>query len=297
MATDIALVKVGGMAILFLLGFGGAVIPLCWKALKANPFWMGLANAFASGTFLGLGLVHMLPEADETLGDAYADKRVAPALALLGYALIQLLEAVLSGAHGGAHSHTLPTVVEVQEPGTQENNWVDKEASPGAADDDEDMLAKPANAGQHSTVEAWVMLVGLCVHSIFEGATIGLEDTSSGAMTMASSIAVHKGVAGFALGTSIMGAGLPMNPYVTCAIFALATPLGEAIGWIAEEDLPKVACAMFQALSAGTFLYIGKGELAPQELGATLRTRLWNWFTTLAAMACMYCMSVFLDFD
>jgi zinc transporter 1/2/3 len=80
--------------------------PFIFARVKSGIKWTGIANAFAGGIFLAVGLLHMLPESEEAIHAAFPDSHLPLAflLAILGYALILLLEKVACNAHAH-HSH------------------------------------------------------------------------------------------------------------------------------------------------------------------------------------------------
>ena len=50
----------------------GGYIPFMSKNFKAVK-WTGIANSFAGGVFLGVGMLHLLPEAHEALSHSFPE--------------------------------------------------------------------------------------------------------------------------------------------------------------------------------------------------------------------------------
>jgi len=48
-------------------------LPIRIKSFKTNPLLLSLTRAFSGGLFLGVGLIHLLPEANEKF-EAYAEE-------------------------------------------------------------------------------------------------------------------------------------------------------------------------------------------------------------------------------
>jgi len=63
--------------------------------------WTGISNSFAGGIFLGVGMLHMLPEAHEVLEHTFPDFKLPLAFVLMlcGYSLILMLERVICNVH------------------------------------------------------------------------------------------------------------------------------------------------------------------------------------------------------
>ena len=79
----------------------------------------------------------------------------------------------------------------------------------------------------------YVLMIGLGVHSIFEGLALGMESNFDSTLLFAIAIVLHKGAAGMSLGIS-MGKTLPgQDRFVTqlLVLFSLSTPVGVVLGW------------------------------------------------------------------
>lgn len=112
----------------------------------------------------------------------------------------------------------------------------------------------------------FVLMMALCVHSMFEGIALGLQKNIVGTMSMVIAIVVHKGAAGSALGISMVK-GFPDNFRLIrqlIFVFAIATPIGVLIGMLASNAGDTVDVIM-SSLAAGTFVYIGCTEMVVQE--------------------------------
>ena len=74
----------------------GGYVPFMIKGFRGVK-WTGISNSFAGGIFLGVGMLHLLPEAHEELEHTFPDIKLPFAflLMLVGYTLILLLEKVV----------------------------------------------------------------------------------------------------------------------------------------------------------------------------------------------------------
>lgn len=114
----------------------------------------------------------------------------------------------------------------------------------------------------------YVLMVGLGIHSLFEGIAVGMGTTMPKVGMMTLAIVMHKGAAGMSLGTSLAKA-FP-NDFKQVALliflFAIFTPIGVILGWAANSSSPMTEI-VFNCLAAGTFLFISCSEVIIEEFG------------------------------
>jgi zinc transporter 1/2/3 len=56
------IIKICAIPTYWILSFLSGLLPIKVEAVRNSVKWSGIANAFAGGIFLSLGLVHLLPE-------------------------------------------------------------------------------------------------------------------------------------------------------------------------------------------------------------------------------------------
>ena len=61
--------QIGSIFVIFAMGFIFGMLPLWIKSCRENSNVLSIINTFSGGIFLGLGLFHQLPEANEMLED------------------------------------------------------------------------------------------------------------------------------------------------------------------------------------------------------------------------------------
>lgn len=114
---------------------------------------------------------------------------------------------------------------------------------------------------------AVLMGIALCFHSLLEGAAMGAQSTISNSLHIFIAIVSHKGLAAYALGSSIVDSNVEMNSFWSVIIpFTLASPIGIFIGYIASGIAQGIGAASISALASGTFLYVAFMEVIPKEL-------------------------------
>src|SRR5215207_7856368 len=147
----------------------------------------------AGGVFLGAGLIHMLPDAQEAFSTAFGAPDY-PWFALLaggGFLLILCLDKLLAAP-----------------------------LAPTGSDE---------RAGQ--LLSAYVLLLVLAVHSLITGIALGVETGAAATLVILLAVLAHKGTAAFALGVALVQGGIPAARLrLLIALFALTTPIGIAVG-------------------------------------------------------------------
>ena len=112
----------------------------------------------------------------------------------------------------------------------------------------------------------WVLLLLLSVHSLIAGISLGMEPAFAASLVLFLAILAHKGAAAFALAVSLQRAGTVQRTTVkTITLFSLTTPAGVALGLlfarVFEGRQALYVEAVFDAIAAGTFLYIAILEI------------------------------------
>jgi zinc and cadmium transporter len=158
----------------------------------------------------------------------------------------------------------------------------------------------PASSGQshseaHATI-AMTALLGLSVHSIAEGGALLIASESDAGGSIVLSIALHKGIAGLALG-SLFGLAhfTKYKTIVLLVAFALMTPAGAGLSALALTDEGVVSSAAFTAitaLSSGVFLYVATVDILPEVLHSKAPL-VWKLLLVVAGAFVMWVITLF----
>ena len=226
---SLAVKIIAGLAILAIAVVGGA-IPILVARRQASLRYLSLGNALAGGIFLGVGFVHLLPEADEALRRVF-DYPLASLLAALGVGLLLLVDrVVLEGRNSMLGQDERPT---------------------------------------RRPFYAFVLLIVLSVHSAIAGMALGLQPEAAAVLVVMLGILFHKGSAAFALIVTAHAAG-NRALWQTLALFSVMTPIGIVFGTVAgqmfEGRTALVFEGSFNALAAGTFIYVAVMDVLDAEL-------------------------------
>lgn len=190
---------------------------------NANPesYLLELGEALGGGIFLGIAFFHMLPDAQADLQQVYGNLSYpyANLLCVLGFVILLFLEKVILHI-GDPHAPT-----------------------------------------KRQTLIPYILPIVLTVHALTEGAALGINRTVADAVVIFIAIIVHKGSESFALATNLGRSHLPLKrSMMIFLLWALMSPFGVLVGSILANHLQSreglVTAAVFNALAAGTFIYI-----------------------------------------
>ena len=217
---------------ILVVGLAGGAIPILVARHHASHRILSLGKALAGGIFLGVGFLHLLPEASESLEDVI-EYPLAPLLAAVGVCVLLLIDRVL-----------LETV---RPAGTRQA-------------EETQQLIYPV-----------VLLVVLSIHSVIAGITLGLEAELAASLLVMIAILCHKGSAAFALVVSVIASGADTSRmWRRLTIFAIMTPLGIGIGMGASSLLQGQVATLvegsFSALAAGIFIYVAILDVISAEM-------------------------------
>lgn len=116
---------------------------------------------------------------------------------------------------------------------------------------------------------AMIMII-LCIHSIIEGATLGINTTVGAAFVIFIAIIAHKSCDSFALATTLKRYNLLSRYHNNIIIlYALMTPFGIVIAstimGLLSNNTGILTESSLNALAAGTFIYIGALDAIMQQ--------------------------------
>ena len=268
------------------------IIPRVWERCLKSENLLSMLNCFSSGLFLGMALVHMMPETVE-IYEGWAEhegiERPFPLPYVgffLGYVLILAVDRVIAKSYHLPEGHTHaaakdePKSYSSVAPAAKDSS-IQMAATPGgpqaeiaedaASDPNTDRQLKQAEqkkpednaSGSKATAIMLVMAIG--VHALFEGMALGLQKEMDEAVQLAVGILLHKSAAAVSLGGAFTRAGYTLKQVILfIVLFALTTPLGIIIGMLINHS-SAIVDTIFMALSGGTFVYVACSEIIVAE--------------------------------
>ncbi len=229
---------------IFALVIGAGALPLL---LRMNERVLHAVIALASGFFLGVTFLHLLPEVAEQAhvveqgheGEHDPSRAMTMWACVLGGLLaVYFAELLLRQTDPHHHQHE-------HEHGPDHDH--------------------PAHHGGHRVVGI-ATFVGLSVHTLGGAVGIGLSfDKPEVRDAMVTATLSHKAAEAFSLVSVLLLSQLSRRSVITLlGSYALVSPVGIALGRLFAQQLPEQMLAPAEGLAAGTFLYVAVGELLPE---------------------------------
>jgi len=233
--NDLTFKAIAFIAVLITGAIGG-IVSIKLSESKNSRRLFSLGNAFAAGVFLAAGLLHMLPDAHEGFKQ-FGDFPWAYLGCAVGFSMILFLERVVLSGHNA--------VAESMENHT--NSFKRK-----------------------LSLHLIVLTAILSVHSVIAGIALGTEHNLTHSAIILFAILAHKGSASFALSVNLLKERTPQNiVFKIISFFCFMTPIGIIIGLLIDRAMSgtaqQITTASFDALAAGTFLYVSILGIAHEE--------------------------------
>ena len=227
--------KLIAAAVILFTGIAGGIFAFQLSKMKYSTLLSSLASTFAGGVFLGASLMHMLPDAIEKFSE-FAPNSGYPVFALVaagGFLMVLLLDKVL-----------VP-------------------AGPNVA----------SGMKSRGSIFPYLLMLTLSVHSIITGIALGLEDHLMSAVAIFLAVMAHKFTAAMALAISFSREAIELKrSRALLGVFYVMTPIGIILGTWWSSLLSGQGEAMiegiFDALAAGTFIYISVVDILSEEFSA-----------------------------
>ena len=263
--TDI--LKIISFISILALGLIFSFIPNYVNSIRKNEYLLDIANTFAAGLFLGIGLLHLLPESSEIFKDQYKIKfPIAYLISFLTYCLILCIEKVIFDPHSIMHEHNklsdnnLKKDIDeniISEPLVQDNSL---------NDDFKSDIHLGKNKLNKNLLQPFILLFALGFHAIFEGIALGILDDFNSVLSLMLVILAHKWAEGLTFGISFLKSELSkcqINTFLI--IFSMMGPFGVLFGMFLSAMTNKFIQGIFLAASSGTFLYIACSDVITEQ--------------------------------
>jgi len=258
---ELLALKIAAIVLVFGAGMLGGLLPWGVAATSRSQTYLGWGNAFAGGVLLAAGLIHLLGDAAGGFLDIWPNVDYPWAFTVAAGAFLLIL----------GIERVLPRVSRLPVGSAQfASGDVEADSIVAAA---EDAKSYP-----------YLLLLTLSIHSIIAGMALGAQQTVAGFVVIVIAILAHKSAAGFALGVSLhrVGTGLARARSLIIG-FAVMTPIGIILGTgisaLLDSTGEQVFEALFDAIAAGTFIYIASLDIIREEFlpPRTDRRIKWLW--------------------
>ncbi|WCJ18711.1 Zinc transporter 6 chloroplastic [Euphorbia peplus] len=230
-----------------------------------------LIKCFAAGVILSTSLVHVLPDAYESLADCHVasmhpwrDFPFAGLVTLVGV-LLALFVDITASAHV-EHGHGAGVEIRGLEytPVGMEGGemWKLNSGDGGSAEEDKRKLKQK--------LVSQVLEIGIIFHSVIIGVTMGMSQNECTIRPLVAALAFHQIFEGMGLGGCIAQAGFSFSTVsYMVSMFSVTTPMGIVLGMIIfsltgyDDSNPKALImeGLLGSLSSGILIYMGLVDL------------------------------------
>jgi zinc transporter 1/2/3 len=148
------------------------------------------------------------------------------------------------------------------------------------------------NSQDYKDSVPYVVAVIIIIHSLIEGAVLGINTSMATAAIIFVAIIAHKSSESFALAVILNQARVPFkHMFAIITIFALMTPLGIAVGTsmsiYLHTEMGRLITAAFNAFAAGTFLYMSTLHHINHHKNSHYGEGLWEFFALVIGLSVM----------
>ncbi|ULU06825.1 hypothetical protein L5515_014669 [Caenorhabditis briggsae] len=272
----------------------------CVNASKTSISFLGCASCgvFIATCFLGL-VPHVRHQemhlrGNQTIVDSYGWIPSTDQLVIIGFLIILIIEQVIHGighSIGGGHSHSGHSPLATSD-SMKMNKFHDEEEGEDhvplvAMDDDSDEIVFRQNAsplhrptssghcrsspGSSMNIRVWFLLLGMSVHSFFEGVALGVQNDTNAFWQILIAVLFHEVLCCVSYGVQLAKHNASRKYAWTSSIFLSATiPAGMVLATMIdgiENDMwQRIGRYWLEGLAAGTFVHVALVELLPMEL-------------------------------
>lgn len=276
--TQALIYKLIALATILVAGALGVSLPFLGKiipALSPEKDIFFIVKAFAAGVILSTGMVHILPDAFESLSSPCLSENPWGNFPFSGFiAMLSAIGTLMVDTFANSYykrSHFLKS----KPINSDEENQAEHAGhvhlhthathghSHGPALEDSDS----SNLIRHRIVSK-VLELGIVVHSVIIGVSLGASQNPKEIKPLVAALTFHQLFEGMGLGGCISQAKFKLKVISVMAIFfTLTTPIGIAIGFgisnIYDENSPTalIVEGVFNSASAGILIYMALVDL------------------------------------
>lgn len=230
------------------------------------------------GVLFATSFLHLLPEVREGFEKLSTEFPVTEGVVCLGFLAVYALEEIVHACLG--HSHTSPThghshSASVMNCGDQDQGRPPTPAENGADNKPHtslSVLSSEELPAQRVSMGSVLIVVALSFHSVFEGLSLGLQETDKDTWIMFLAISVHKFVISFVVGFDLTASHLKRRTiFIYMGVFSVMSPLGALVGAVTKNNLEgSPVVAGLNGVATGTLLYVTFFEVLQREKNSQL---------------------------
>ncbi|XP_068653988.1 zinc transporter 3-like [Aristolochia californica] len=313
--------KLGAIGSILVAGSVGICLPVLARSVSAlrpeNDVFF-VIKAFAAGVILATGLVHVLPEAFESLNSQCLNENPWRSFPFAGFVAMMsaigtlMVDAFATGYYKKAHfGKSQPVKEDGDEEAAGEHaghvhvhtHGAHGHAHGSVVPDERGGTSVSASELIRNRVVSQVLELGIVVHSVIIGISLGASESPSTIRPLVAALSFHQFFEGMGLGGCIVQASFKLSTMVAMAVFfSLTTPVGVAIGigvssvYNENSSTAFLVQGLFNAASAGILIYMALVDLLATDymnprLQNNGKLQLWANASLLLGAACMCFMA------
>lgn len=266
--------KLISMALMFITIFICMALPIKVKAIvdrqKNAKLIVSLLRCFAGGVFLGTILTHMLPEVNEMITPAFLEVHnihypVGEVFVLVGFFFICFFERIVltldarskkKAAEREAVAAYDNKAVEVSQPELKAVEAGAEDTAPKV-----EVTAAQQEKADLAEIRSIIFFMALSFECIFDGLSVGLQETVHGVWNMCIAVIAHEFIIAFCIGMELLKFHPPRRVLLASFGYAIIPPIGCTFGIILkdvnlsiDENALNTASGLLIAVAAGIFL-------------------------------------------
>jgi zinc transporter 1/2/3 len=225
---DLTTFRIVAIVVIFLTGLAGGLLPLWVGYTPRTQRFFSLGNAMSAGIFLSAGLIHMLPDAEESLRGVLGEFPAASLIAVIGFFIVLLVERVVASSEGEAtevkrgavYAYILALVLSVHS-----------------------LIAGTAMGAEQTTTGILVIFIAIIAHK--------------GSAAFALGVSMFRG--------GVPRERIPRTIAVFSSMTPIGIVLGAVLSAMLSGHAALMFEGVFDALAAGTFIYVAVLDVIGEE--------------------------------
>lgn len=276
--TEALIYKLVALATILVAGALGVSLPFLGKifpVLSPENDVFFIVKAFAAGVILSTGMVHILPDAFESLSspclteNPWGNFPFSGFIAMLSAIGTLMVDTFANSYYKRSHFHKAKPINNDEENRGEHAGHVHLHThathghSHGPAPEESDS----SDLTRHRIISK-VLELGILVHSVIIGVSLGASQNPKEIKPLVAALTFHQLFEGMGLGGCISQAKFKVQVISVMAIFfTLTTPIGIAIGFgisnIYDENSPTalIVEGVFNSAAAGILIYMALVDL------------------------------------
>uniref|UniRef100_A0A6P7F4V8 Zinc transporter ZIP1-like n=1 Tax=Diabrotica virgifera virgifera TaxID=50390 RepID=A0A6P7F4V8_DIAVI len=261
------------MCVLFLVSFIIGLLPIKlnqwfnWSSHPTTTSFVKLILGIGGGVLLCTTFIHMLPEISKNFNDLNVTPGIevpyAELLLCAGFFMMYLIEEfvrtyMLSCKPASNSQEIIEVALKTSISRGLESARTEQQVTTST---DSYLITENTTA---AIIRGLLLTLALCIHELFEGLAVGLENSPRNVWYMFAAISAHKFVISFCIGMELVISGIKTYLVIIYVfIFSFVSAAGIGIGILVSkiDNTATLVSVIMQGLAAGTLLYVVYFEL------------------------------------